>query len=235
MWRRQHGRNIFLFYLSSVKMNGKNAAWHRWLFFFRSLVFQAGKNTSSRWDAGKLASGRLKYGDPEQSLLNLTDPRRFNRHIKMLFILSYLFTYLCCQMGRIFFSLWNVCMTEIEREREQQRLGRENSEWVGVIYLVWSSEKSPAVSLIPSPPGHRTNESTLRAKQTRAVCATLQRTYTIQPLSHTLTHSLSVSRTNTHTQTHTQAEVSATPHPFNGRKNVLLVLLWLKNTDSFLF
>lgn len=209
-------------------MNGKNAAWHRWLFFFRSLVFQAGKNTSSRWDAGKLASGRLKYGGPEESLLNLTDPHRFNRHIKTLFILSYLFTYLCCRMGRIFFfSVECLYDRDRKRERERQRVWRENSEWVGVIYLVWSSEKSPAVSLIPSSPGHRTNESTLRAKQTRAVCATLQWTYTIQPLSHTLTHSLSVSRTNTHTQTHTQAEVSTSPHPFNGRKTVLFVLCFM--------
>lgn len=145
-------------------------------------------------------------------MLNWADP-----HIKTLFILSYLFTYLCFEWEGFFqlgMSVW-----QIAREGE-------NSEWAGVIYLAWSSEKSPAVSLIPSPPGHRTNESTLRARQTRAVCAALQWTYSIQPLSHTR----SLSRTQTHT--HTRAEVSTTPHPFNGSKTLLFVLLWFKNTDS---
>lgn len=115
--------------------------------------------------------------------------------------------------ARRIFQLGMSVRQMIEREGE-------NSEWAAVIYLVWSSEKSPAVSLIPSPPGHRTNESTLRAKQTRAVCVGLQWTYSIQPLSHTRTHSLSVSRTST------RAEVSTTPLPFNRSKTLLFVLLW---------
>lgn len=97
-------------------------------------VFQAGKNTSSRSDAGKLASGQLKYGGPEQSLLNRTDRHRFNRQIKTLFILSYLFTYLCFEWEGFFQS----GMTDRKRRGDRELGERTVNEpvlfiWFGAV------------------------------------------------------------------------------------------------------
>lgn len=192
-------------------MNGKNAAWHRWLFFFRSLVFQAGKNTSSRWDAGKLASGRLKYGDPEQSLLNLTDPRRFNQHIKMLFILSYLFTYLCCQMGRIFFFSVE-CLYDRDRKRERATESVEREQWMSRCYLFsleqWKITRRITNSVSPRPPDEwkhfegQTDQS--------SVCHTTEDIHHPAAVTHSHTLPLCLSHKYSHANSHSGRGVNRT-------------------------